>query len=437
MKILFFVEPQALRDGFSEFGGALEYMLPIARDLQAREGCEARLYCNPNLADMVLRCAPDLWPLVLQPSPGERRALIDTATPWGPEGEALWAGLMTDPDARPSRMQRSMLLRIRREVFEYDAVVLWGANAAVATVAEECALPRLHLELASFRPPFPEALLIDPAGVNGGASTARLGLGTIRTRMRPLSAEALRDLMLRAGAALPPPAPPRARGTRPLALLPLQLSDDANLLFHSDLPDMSAFLHSAAVPLLKAGWRVAIKPHPGAALRGGEVWEAQERCLEPWLGRDRVEILPDAMPPEALLGHAASADLVVSNNSSVAFEAMLMGRPAVVLGRACFAPRGALPDLADAIAHHADPAWRETWGERARLAASFLLASGFVPTAMAAEGLYDWLAAGTPPADPLAGFETRAWRGWPGAEALRAATLPGLAADGLDTEARP
>ncbi len=430
MKVLFFVEPHALRDGFSEFGSALLHMLPLARALQDREGCEARLYCNGALGDAVLKIGPEFWPLVLLPDASERRALTESAIPWGREGEALWEGLMTDPDAPPARLQRQMLLRLKREVFDYDAVVLWGGNAAVATVAEEHALPRLHLELASFRPPFPHALLIDPAGVNGGATTARTGIEAIARRMRPLPARALCDLMVRSGAVLPPPAPPRGPGAPPVALLPLQLSDDANLLFHSDLPSMGAFLEAAATPLLAAGWRVEIKPHPGAATRGGEVWEAQERCLAAWTGTPGVTLLPEAMPAADMLARARAADLVVSNNSSVAFEAMLLGTRAVVLGRACFAPYGALPGLEETIARHTDAEWSAYWDRRARLAATWLLASAFVPAGAAAGALYDWLSAGTPPADAFAGLEARAWRAWPGAEALRAATLIGLGTEG-------
>ena len=45
----------------------------------------------------------------------------------------------------------------------------------------------------------------------------------------------------------------------------------------------------------------------------------------------------------------------------------------------------------------------------------------------------DWTARITPAtlrADAFAGLEARAWRAWPGAEALRAATLIGLGTEG-------
>ncbi|ETX13480.1 hypothetical protein OCH239_10210 [Roseivivax halodurans JCM 10272] len=333
MKVLFYVEPHGIRDCFSEFRVPLQQMLTALAEIAARPGWEARLLCNPIMADVVLQEAPELWPLVLVPSPAERERMHALSISWDGSGMQRWHELMRDPGAEISRFYTTLLTRLRAEAFTFEAVVLWGENAAVRQITEAEDLVRVHLELASFRAPFTPALLMDPEGVNGAASTTRLEVETLPEAPEP---EALLKIVHPKG------DPRRVRAGRkgPTALVPLQLADDANLQLYSYYDSPAAFLNEVIPPLLAAGMVIHLKPHPGVFARGGEVWVEQDRALAPWRGHAGVEILPAIEAPSALPARIQAADLVVGINSSVLFETTLLGGIAVPMGTACFAPPG-------------------------------------------------------------------------------------------------
>ncbi|SLN33120.1 hypothetical protein ROJ8625_01545 [Roseivivax jejudonensis] len=414
MKVLIHVEPHGLRDGFAEFEAPLRRFLPVLEALNRRPGWEGRLLCNPLMADLVLAEAPHLWPLVLQPDPDTRRALQRDAIAWDAAGQSAWTALMQDPEAPLTRAYVALLELVRAERFAFDAVVLWGDNAAVRAVCTRAGLPRAHLELASFRAPFAPALLIDPEGVNGGASTARLGADAFQPHPA-LGAPDRAAARVRPPALRPAPSPPAAHGPAPVALVPLQLSDDANVLLYSPYSGPEAMLDAVLPRLLGAGFAVDLKPHPGARIRGGEVWDTQTRALARWRTAPGVTILPDPEPAEALPARLATADLVVGLNSSVLFETTLLGGIAVPLGAACFAPPGAHPDLDEALEAYADPAWRAAWHARAAGVAEILLATAFVPEEALVPALLRRLALWRDPGarGPRAALDALAWQDWP------------------------
>lgn len=421
MKILFHIEPHGMRDGHLEFTSVLHRMLPLLAAISTRPGHEARLLCNPVLADLILQERPDLWPLVLQPDALERREMQRRSIAWDTDGMDLWTDLMRDPGAPITAFYIDLLRRLGREEFGFDAMITWGENAALRHVATASGIPRLHLELASFRAPFIDALLIDPEGTNGGASTVALDLDALTARMKPLSP---RDLLALVYPGDPPVLAQPQVGRRRVALIPLQLSDDANLLLYSPYPHPGDLLTAAAEPLLAAGWQIRIKPHPGAILRGAEVWRTQERVLNDWRGRLGVEILADD-DQGTLVEQISQADLVVGNNSSVLFEATFVGRMSIPLGDACFAPPGAHPDLHAVIDRFDDAGWRRHWMDRARLLATYLLATAFVPADAVAGALMRRLMTSHDPSPGTtkAKIDPLAWADWPGTEDLRTRTL--------------
>lgn len=445
MKALFYLEPFGLRDAFVEYKGAMELVLPMLRALNMPYSDtnsptvpeEARLLCSPALGEDILTRAPNCWPLLVQPTHAERGALARLARPWAPEGEAQWIAMMRDPQSAGARVTRDMLTRIHGDTFAFDTLVCWGENAGLRAAAAALGVPVIFLELASFRAPFPTCLAMDPGGVNGGAASAALDIGALARHLRPLD-RAARLAVLSKAAGLPPQTLsaliahplPQALQAENTALVALQLSDDANQLLYSAHSDAAAVLEAAVPPLLEAGYHVQIKPHPGALARGGEVWARQTAALSRWRdGGDRgpyggrVQILPDIIQPEQGLALLEQAAVVVSNNSSVSFEALLLDRPAVTLGQACFAPPGALPDLATWLRIRHDAEARAPWRDRGALVATAMLACSFPPAAAGPQALRARRAAWAADKSLLQSLDELAWQGWPGAEDLRARTL--------------
>ncbi|MBY5923317.1 hypothetical protein [Ferrimonas balearica] len=107
----------------------------------------------------------------------------------------------------------------------------------------------------------------------------------------------------------------------PFLLYPMQVSSDSQLLFNSDVDNREALM-LAAKHAEAQGLTLCIKPHPA---------EPDTRILE-WLRSESLArgwLLTQAPMPQ-LLPHARA---VVTINSTVGLEAMLLDKPLQVLGR--------------------------------------------------------------------------------------------------------
>lgn len=118
---------------------------------------------------------------------------------------------------------------------------------------------------------------------------------------------------------------------KPIVFLPAQIPWDANVLpglaEHATLLD----LYSAAITQLNAGWRVVIKAHP----------KDETSFWEKWPQSDEVLVVRDVSIHELI----ARADIVLVHSSNVGLEALLLGRPVVVLGTPFYARRGLTVDV--------------------------------------------------------------------------------------------
>jgi hypothetical protein len=205
------------------------------------------------------------------------------------------------------------------------------------------------MELGCTRPPFLNSLVMDPFGTNGSAILPRLSVDDIRDVVdnRPMSRhEALfgfsNDISA-PGYAMQFGALPGAMDARltngKLAFLPLQLFDDANLARFSPYDTLTDVVLDVVPRLSDAGYMTIIKPHPASRHRKGSLYENAfaRRALLPW--SDSI-LWCDEDTQVANARLFSLADLVVTVNSSVGFEALYYDKPVVVLGDAVYKPRG-------------------------------------------------------------------------------------------------
>ncbi|RDL47612.1 hypothetical protein BLJAPNOD_05536 [Ensifer sp. M14] len=396
MKILFYVEPHGVRDTFFAHQLPFKQFRSIVTEIYHNDNerlgsVDARIFANHFVGGLSFPDFFSEWPLILQPSKAERAAIEDAARMWKFHGMTDWVELMRNPDSEIAKLYYSILKRIKETEFDFDVIVSWGENAAVKLFAEANGIQQVYVELASMRAPFPNALLVDPLGVNGSSSTTKLNMSALTDMMCDLPSAALPVLLneeLSPGqqSAVIPQARYRTMSSDvrefvarpgPVALVPLQLADDANQLIYSRFRDVESFAQAAVEPLLEAGYRVILKGHPSAVQRGGYVMNVQRNCLRKYSGNPSVLALEAGSPASDYLPMLDAVDLVVTNNSSVGFEAMLMGRLSVVLGLACYAPADALPSLSEAISSRLDMDTRAHWLQRSRLVTTYMLACAF------------------------------------------------------------
>ena len=237
--------------------------------------------------------------------------------------------------------------------FSFDQVAYWGTNHTIRNFAVSLGVSSVAMELGPTRYPFEETRYCDFAGVNGDAFTVNLKLPDFkpmdlrRWRKEHGIDEGCGDGY---GQLTSAHASVINQHSKPLAVIALQLDDDANCLLYSEFKGMAEMVKSVVPKLVKAGWLVAVKPHPGANPSLGDAADrpmnirAHQECRD-FIAASFSEnetFWLDDIAPACYKTMISKIDALICVNSSAGFEAMLAGRPVVVLGRAPFNMRGLL-----------------------------------------------------------------------------------------------
>jgi tetratricopeptide (TPR) repeat protein len=193
-----------------------------------------------------------------------------------------------------------------------EAVLTWCNVPSLESVAAEFNLPVIHNELGPFRSPnYQGTIYFDFAGVNGKTSAARdmaAFLEEVRNKDHfcPLSLEELRRIFMA--------DPSRAREhTRTLfkSGAALQVEDDSNLLAFNQGMNNFELIFAARKGL--APEETLIRRHPKGHLEYGSSLGALDDSA------DSIQFI-------------SRCERIYCTNSSVAFEALLLGKPVYLLG---------------------------------------------------------------------------------------------------------
>lgn len=354
MRVLIYVEPHPIRGTKIHFRDVARRFLPV---LHKRGVADVRLFANDETLAALGKLHDDVRRRLIHPEPCDARMIDSHHGSWTDAEIRGWRDLMAG-SGRVAADYLALLTRIWRR-FPFDVILTWGENGAVRRFAQDRGITHIGMELGCTRPPFLDSLVMDPLGTNGAALMPHLTAADVRAVVgdKPLS----RHKALLAWSETPECAAIEQRlaplsdslaqqlftAGKPIAFLPLQLHDDANLLHFSPYETITEVVQDVVPRLAEAGYVVLIKPHPGARHRPGcHVANALARlATNPWA--DQVIWLDerdDASNPQLL----SVADLVVTVNSSVGFEALYFDRTVVVLGDAVYKPQGLFPTL-DAV----------------------------------------------------------------------------------------
>lgn len=249
------------------------------------------------------------------------------------------APLLLTPYARAKMLSTAVfdaaLAAVLEDVPPEIAIVYNGSLAPESVLADRAGaagLPRVFVE-AGF---FPGTLQIDPRGLNGANSVPR----------DPAFYLAGPDFAARG---LPPEIgrrPSKRRGVEPVTLapgyvfVPFQVPSDMQVTVQSPwVRSMEAFVelvHAMAEAL--PGERFVIKEHPSF-----------KRSVRGHLPPHERVIFANGNDTAALIEGARA---VVTLNSTVGLESLLIGRPVITLGRACYNVEGLVlhADGPDALA---------------------------------------------------------------------------------------
>jgi len=356
MKILLYVEPHPVRDSFEEFSGIGAYLAGALLKQIGSDELDLRIFSNNPVIDLICNKVPQATMICERPTGAESKIIENYKSAWGPDNIDIWIDL-TNGVGPASDFYFSILDRIHKK-YAFDAVVLWSENGAVRRFCQANNLIALHGELGPTRPPFIETMYFDHAGTNGNAivrHAALEGLGLksypVQTWLGPKSrfennpdGIGIVDVPYTAV-----PDEITASLKFPYIFIPLQLADDLNTIKNSEFDGPLDFLEKVVPLFIDQGYHVVIKPHPGSLSRPFNLIEETKALIYAKQFEENVTIIDRAVTITRSLRIMSQSAFVCTINSSVGYEAMLLGKSPLILGDAMYDVGGVLKVSLDDI----------------------------------------------------------------------------------------
>ncbi|GAC1035837.1 hypothetical protein thsps117_05940 [Pseudomonas sp. No.117] len=369
--ILLYIEAHPLRDSYEEFYSVGGFLGNILYEKAADFKFNLRLFSNNHVVDRLVSEQPNLSTLCIRPTVAESAEIEGYARGWDESSIQEWLEL-TRGQGAASHTYYNILERIFG-FYKFDLVLLWAENGAVRKFCEAHNIAVVHGELGPTRPPFEETIYFDAKGTNGNASITKF----------PENLYEKVDIV-------PPETwictkgakenDPKKKGIidspytlvvdeyslatqTPYVYIPLQLADDLNTLQHSAFKGPVDFLEKVVPRILDQGYGVVIKPHPGSISRAHNL-SLESRALKMVKAYgERVIVLDRAVNTTRALNFMVHADAVCTINSSVGYEALLMGKKVFLMGDAAYDVGGhlkaSLDDISRIDSYEVDPSLRD------------------------------------------------------------------------------
>ncbi|WP_313201761.1 GT99 family glycosyltransferase N-terminal domain-containing protein [Pseudomonas sp.] len=344
--ILIYIEPHPIRNYFEEFYDVGLVLCDGMLQLDKSLGYQFRYFSNDAVIDRLITERPALSYLSMRFTSDENEKLESLYKQWNHESIQDWLSLVKG-SGPITDFYMSSLARIRKEEYAFDAILLWSDNGAVRRFGELNGIPVIHAEFGPTRAPFHKTVYFDPLGTNGAAAVLKAPLAELRpkisvpretwvTREGKIWNEQSKIGLIDAPLTLDKDLISANIFDKPYVFIPLQLEDDLNTQLYSEFKTPEAFLRHVIPQALAAGLKVVIKGHPAA---GGRTYNliAETKALKyaKSVGGD-VIILPRNTPALQSINVIAQAVAVLTINSSVGFEAILLGKNTILFGKAAF-----------------------------------------------------------------------------------------------------
>ncbi|CAH9061654.1 hypothetical protein PSEHALCIP103_02539 [Pseudoalteromonas haloplanktis] len=362
MKILFVAEVFPMRNSFTEHSlVAREFLINISKLLNQFDvdSGDARLLCNNQIIDLVFEDYMKFLPSVIRLRNETSIFFESQLKDWSIDGLNSWNEYVGDKGLASKKIKEE-LNYIKETIFDFDMIVFWGENGALDSFSRSVDIPCIHIELSSTRKPFFEGRTVDCLGANGSASFRNIEFKDLEKNLNPpsvdfwpayynIEGESKPDFLGFDDSSLTYWEEDHTleifkNGKNKTALIGLQLFDDANTQRHSSFSSPLDFLQKNIPKLTEAGWDIIVKTHPGAIHRPVNFLE-QNKALSYAKSFTNCYIYEHKNDNRNYLSLLRSVDLVVVINSSMGFEASLLGKTVVLEGEALYSIKGIYPSL--------------------------------------------------------------------------------------------
>jgi hypothetical protein len=357
MRILYYLEPHPIRNSYTEHVVHSNFILPLL-DKCTNAGVTYRVLSNHYAIDAVMQKFPELALNYLYPTEKETKQIDAFMMEWGEATIKTWLDLVRG-DGEVSRVYEDILERVY-SIFPFDLLIGWSDNGAANSFCKKRGLPVMHMELGPTRKPFIESIYFDLAGTNGFCipfnkgvpeellTTKRFAAGSWLAAMdRRYNSTEVPGKFDQASQFHASPITEFLWKWPQTLYVPIQLADDLNCLLHSRFDSPKHFLQSSMPAWLDQGYAVVIKGHPAAASRIYNLRRQQE--LKEYVATLGERVMYVEKTNEAdNIALMSQSDFVCSVNSSVGFEALLVGGRPIFYGDAACNVNRLIPNSVDA-----------------------------------------------------------------------------------------
>lgn len=343
--VLIYIEPHPIRNYYEEFHDVGLLLSQAMLRAGHKSGYDFRYISNDAVVDRIITNKPQLSYLALRLTADENEKLNSLYGQWNLATVNQWLSLVKG-EGEVTDFYVSVLARLHKE-YPFDAVVLWSDNGAVRRFCKKNDIVVMHVEYGPTRAPFHQTIYFDPEGTNGAASVLNAPLDSLKptlnvpretwvTRHGKSWNDDKKVGLIDAPSTMEPNLVESGCLPMPYAFIPLQLEDDLNTQLYSQFKTPEAFLRHVLPQILASGLNVVIKGHPGAMGRTFNlIAETKALNYARSLG-DRITILPKSITPFQSIHIISQAAAIVTINSSVGFEALLLGKKTFLYGAATY-----------------------------------------------------------------------------------------------------
>lgn len=345
-KILFFIEPFPIRDSMESFSSIIDNVSSIFKN---KNNNLIKIYSNFETLDVLEKKSFIKTSDFLIPDQNEQNFFESLLVDWVSEGLSLWSEFLNGK-GEIYEEYLSILNKIYSR-FRFKYIFFWGTNPAIKNFCKTQNIKMVAMELGCSRWPYLPALVADPSGVNGNSFLCNLSVKDLpknnyRDWLTTLTTD--NQTLLQESFAYFPSKEIINLQNKKIAFIPLQLSDDANMLRFSPYQSIKEFLEDVLPELLSNGFFCIIKEHPYSSTRPGSL-EANKEAKLFALSQSLEDVLwldsEVKSPPNSFI--YSISNLVVTVNSSAGFEALLYKLPLILMGDSVYKLKDLFPNLMD------------------------------------------------------------------------------------------
>jgi len=336
MKILFYVEIHPIRQSFTGHSWFVKEFMKtnLDNDIKFLANHKVQEIFNKN----------NIFIKLTQ----EEKLIIESFynSKWDEQAINDWKSLMLGSNKVYNKFYSKLLDRVK-QIYNFDILVYWGTNNTIKNYCDNIKIPSVSLELGCTRDPyFYQTYYMDLDGVNGANSISKISFDIIKRFKTIISSKSIIKEQEKPESCLNMQID-NCKHSNILyqnwgwnVLIPLQLDDDSNIILYTKYNSVLDFVKETISKFKNTQYKCYIKPHPGRKARIYN--DIKHNKIKQYISNiPNVYWLDDTPTIKAI----EKSNIIITLNSSLAFEAMILKKIVINNGGCCWNVGGIFPNI--------------------------------------------------------------------------------------------